>query len=152
MNEVLEYILEFEPALTYVKAVSDVVEQVGSAMNQVAGHMNQKKYDEAQKTLDAGLVAYAKVKPSFDALAGQRPGANFERFYSLAADNRALQQQVFDIGSVAIGQGSKTGEAQTPEYQASVKQWNALIGKYNDNIREMDRIVQEIVKEVRKRG
>ena len=152
LNEVLEYVLEFEPALTYVKAVSDVVEQVGDAMNDVAGHMNQRTYDEAQKTLDAGRAAYARVKPSFDALAGQRPGAHFEQFYSLAADNRALQQQVFDIGSVAIGQGPKSGETQTSEYQASVKEWNALIGKYNDNIREMDRIVQEIIKEVRRRG
>jgi hypothetical protein len=154
LNEVLEYVLEFEPALTYVKAVSDVVEQVRAAMNEVARHMNQRRYDDAQKTLNAGLVAYARVKPSFDALAGQRPGANFERFYALASGNRSLQQQVFDIGSVAIGQASKGSKTrtQTPEYQASIKQWNALINKYNANIGEMDRIVQEIVKEVRKRG
>jgi len=152
LNEVLEYVLEFEPALTYVRSVEDVVEQVGKAMNEVADHMNAGRFDDAQKTLDAGLVAYAKVKPSFDALGGQHPGANFERFYSLAAENRSLQQQVFDIGSVMIGQGSKDGKPQTPEYGASVDKWNALIGKYNDNIREMDRIVQEIVKEVRRRG
>ena len=152
LNEVLEYVLEFEPALTYVKAVSDVVGQVRGAMNEVAGHMNRQRYNEAQKTLDAGLVAYARAKPSFEALAGQRPGANFERFYALAGENRSLQQQVFDIGSVAIGQASKGGKTQSPEYQASIKQWNALVNKYNANIGEMDRIVQEILKEVRKRG
>ena len=127
MNEVLEYVLEFEPALTYVRAVSDVVDQVRGAMNEVAGHMNQQRYDEAQKTLNAGLAAYARVKPSFDALAGQHPGANFEQFYALAGENRSLQQQVFDIGSVAIGQASKDGKTQTPEYRASIKQWNALV-------------------------
>lgn len=152
LNEALEYVLEFEPALTYVKAVSDVVEQVRGAMNEVAGHMNQRRYDEAQKTLDAGLAAYARVKPSFDALAGQRPGPNFERFYALASENRSLQQQVFDIGSVAIGQASRDGKSESAEYQASIERWNALVNKYNSNIGEMDRIVQEIVKEVRKRG
>ena len=152
LNDVLEYVLEFEPALTYVKAVSDVVGQVGKAMNQVAGDMNQRKYDDAERTLEAGRAAYGRVKPSFDALAGQRPGANFERFYSLAAENRSLQQQVFDIGSVAIRQASGDSKIQTPEYQASIKQWNALVNKYNGNIREMDRIVEAIVKEIRKVG
>jgi hypothetical protein len=152
LNEVLEYVIEFEPALTYVKAVSDVVGQLRQAMNEVADDVNRHRYDEARKTLDAGRVTYARIRPSFDALAGQRPGANFERFYSLAGENRSLQQQVFDIASITLGQASKDGKNQTPEYEKSIEQWNALINKYNANIGEMDRIVQEIVKEVRKRG
>jgi hypothetical protein len=152
LNEVLQFVLELEPALTYVNAVWDVVGQVGQSMNGVAGQMNQQKYEEAQKTLDAGLAAYAGVKPSFDALAGQRPGANFERFYSLAGELRSLQQQLFDNGSIGIRLASKDGKTQTPEEKASIAQWNALIGKYNANIREMNRIVQEIIREVRTRG
>jgi hypothetical protein len=54
--------------------------------------------------------------------------------------------------SVAIGQTSKDGKSESPEYQASIERWNALVNKYNTNIGEMDRIVQEIVTEVRKRG
>ena len=92
------------------------------------------------------------MKPSFDALAGQQLSVNFERFYMLAAENRSLQEQVFEIGRVAIQQGTPSGESQTPEYVQSVDAWNALLNKYNANINEMNRLSDEIVKEARKSG
>jgi hypothetical protein len=152
LNDVLEYVLEFEPAVIHVKTVWDVVDQVGRSITDIAHNMNQRKYDEAQMILDAGQASYLKMKPAFDALAGLRLSVNFERFYTLAAENLSLQEQTFDVGRLAIGQGKASGEGQTPEYQQSVKAWNKLVAKYNANINEMNKLSDEIVKQAQKRG
>jgi hypothetical protein len=152
LNEVLDYVLEFEPAVTHVRTVWNVVDEVGRSVNQIAQNMNQRQFDEAQKVLDASRASYAQAKPSFDSLAGVELSMNFQRFYKLAAENRALQEQAIDVGSTGIQQGRVSGERQSPEYVASVKAWNEVMKKYNDNIREMNRLTNEIVNEARKRG
>jgi hypothetical protein len=152
LNDVLEYVLEFEPAVIHVKAVWDVVGRVGRSMTDVAHNMNQRKFDEAQQILDAGQASYLEMRPAFDALAGEQISVNFQRFYTLAAENRSLQQQAFDVGRKAIGQGRASGEEQSPEYRASIEAWNKLVQKYNSNIDVMNGLTDEIVKEARKRG
>jgi hypothetical protein len=125
---------------------------VGQSVNQVAQNMNQRQFDEAQKILDAGRASYAQAKPSFDSLAGVELSANFKRFYQLAAENRALQEQALDVGNAGIQHGRASGERQSPDYVASINAWNEVMSKYNANIGEMNRLTNEIVNEARKRG
>ena len=54
------YVLEFEPAMTHVKAVWDVVGQVGESINDIASNMNRQKFDEAQNILDAGQIVISQ--------------------------------------------------------------------------------------------
>jgi len=150
LNDILEYVLEFEPAVIHVKKVWEVVDQVGQSITDIAGKMNQQEYDDALKILDGGRAAFVKIKPEFDMLAGIRLSVNFERFYKLAAENRSLQQQMFDVGQVAIPQGKASGKSQTAEYQQSVQAWNKLVAKYNTNIREMNKLTDEIAKKAPK--
>jgi hypothetical protein len=150
LNEKLQYVLEFEPAVIHVKTVWDVVGKVGRSMNQVAQTINGRKFDEAQQMLDAGRASYLGLTPSFEALAGHQLSADFERFYQLGAENRSLQTRVFEVGEILIGQGKASGEKQSPEYRESVKKWNELVGMYNANNVEMQRLTDVIVKQVRK--
>jgi TIR domain len=152
LNDVLQYVLEFEPAVTHVKAVWDVVGKVGQSLNDVANNTNEKKFDEADKILEAGQASYLAMRPSFDALAGRQVSPQFERFYTLAAQNLSLEQQVFDVGRKGIRLGRAAGKEPTPEYEKSIEEWNALVAKCNANINEMNRLTEEIIKEARKRG
>jgi hypothetical protein len=152
LNDVLDYVLEFEPAVIHVKSVWKVVDEVGRSVNQIAQNMNQRKFDEAQKILDAGRASYAQAKPSFDSLAGVALSVDFQRFYKLAAENRALQEQALEVGNTGIQHGRASGERQSPNYVASIEAWNELMRKYNANIGEMNRLTNAIVNEARKRS
>jgi hypothetical protein len=159
LNEVLQYVLELEPAVAHVKNVWSIVDEVGKSMSSVAKNMNTGKVDEATSVLDAGQDTYASMRQSFDSLAGLQPSVNFQRFYKLASDNRTLQEQAFAAGRAWIRGGALSKDRQSPGYEASVKQWNGLVakwneivGKYNANIREMNKLTTEIVNEARRRG
>jgi len=150
LNDVLEYVLEFEPGVTHVRAVWDVVGTVAKSLSDIPGNMNARKFDEAERINEAGRTAYARMKPSFDGLAGREASPNFERFYALAGENRQLQEQLLEIVRTAVGQGKASGEQQSPEYGESIKKWNEVVAKYNASIDQMNRLTDEIVKEVRK--
>lgn len=157
LNDVLQYVLEFEPAVAHVKNVWSIVDEVGKSMSGVAQNMNQGKVDEATSVLDTGRTQYASVRQSFDSLAGLQPSANFQRFYKLAAENRVLQEQAFAAGRAWIGNGPLPKDRESPGYEASVKkwndlvgQWNDIIGRYNANISEMNRLTEQIVTEARR--
>jgi hypothetical protein len=143
----------------HVRNVWKIVDEVGKSMTGVAQSMNGRKVDEASSILDAGQVLYADMRPSFDALAGLRLSANFERFYTLADQNRSLQEQAFDAGRAWIRNGPVSDDRESSGYADSVKtwneavaKWNEIVGKYNTNINEMNRLTSEIVKETRRTG
>ena len=75
---------------------------------------------------------------------------DFERFYALATENRALQAQLLEIVGTGIREGKASGERQSPEYLKTVNAWNETLAKYNTNISEMNRLTEQIVKPVRK--
>lgn len=152
LNEVLDYVLVFEPAVTHVKTVWDVVDRVGKSANQAMQNMNQSKFAEAQSIFDAARASYLEAKPAFDSLGGVELSPNFQRFYKLAAENRALQEQFLEAGQAGIRYGKPSGESQSPEYVASIKRWNEVVQKYNANINEMNRLTNEIVTDARKKG
>jgi hypothetical protein len=159
LDEVLKYVLEFEPAVGYVKNVWNIVDQVGKSMNSVAHSLNAGKVDEATGILDAGQKLYADMRPSFDSLAGLQPSVNFQRFYKLAADNRALQQEAFAAGREWIRGGALSKDRQSPDYGASVKKWNErvakwndIVAKYNANINQMNQLTNQIVNEAQRTG
>ena len=150
LNDVLEYVLEFEPGVTHVRAVWDVVGTVGKSVGELPQHMNNNRYDEAEKIAESGTAAYLKMKPSFDALAGSQVSPDFERFYTLATENRDLQAQLLQIVGTGIREGKTAGERQSPEYLKAMSAWNETMTKYNANMTEMNRLSQQIVKAVRK--
>jgi len=159
LNDVLQYVLEFEPAFIHVKNVWNIVDEVGKSMTGVAQNMNAGKADEATGILDAGQALYADIRPSFDSLAGLQPSLNFKRFYKLAADNRSLQEEAFAAGRTWIRGGPLSKDRQSPDYPASLKKWNEsvarwneIVGKYNANITEMNKLTDVIVKEMRRTG
>jgi hypothetical protein len=157
LNDVLQYVLEFEPALAHVENVWRIVDDVGKAMSGMAEKMNAGKIDEASSILDGGQREYAGMRQSFDSLAGLQPSASFKRFYTLASENRTLQEQAFAAGREWIRNGAPPQDRQSAGYAAAVKnwnervaKWNAIVGKYNANINEMNRLTQEIAKEGRR--
>jgi hypothetical protein len=157
LNDVLEYVVEFEPAVSHVRNVWRVVGEVAASINGVASNANAKRFDEAVKILDAGEASYADLQASFDSLAGVRLSASFERFYKLAAENRLLQQQLFAAGRAWLHTGPALGDAQSAGYEQRLKEWNdavakwnEIISKYNTNAYEMNRLSDAIVKEVRR--
>jgi TIR domain len=157
LKDVLQYVLEFEPALAHVKNVWSIVDEVGKSMSGVAQNMNTGKVADATRVLDTGQDQYASMRQSFDSLAGLQPSANFQRFYKLASENRVLQEQAFAAGRAWIRNGARPQDRESSGYEASVKkwndlvgQWNNIIGKYNANINEMNRLTQQIVKEARR--
>jgi hypothetical protein len=159
LNDVLRYVLEFEPAFTHVRRVWNIVDEVGKSMTNVAQSMNEGKTAEATTILRAGEALYGTMRPSFDSLAAVQPSANFQRFYQLAAENRAAQEEAFKVGRAWIGGGAPNRDPQSPGYEEDVKKWNAavnrwneIVGKYNANIYEMNRLTSEIATEMRKRG
>jgi len=159
LNDVLQYVVEFEPAFVHVKSVWKIVDEVGKSMSGVAQNMNGRKVDEASSILDAGQVLYSDMRPSFDSLAGLKLSANFERFYKLADENRSLQEQAFGAGRAWIRGGPVSDDPKSSGYEDSVKKWNEavgkwneIVGKYNSNINEMNRLTSEIVKETRRTG
>jgi hypothetical protein len=159
LNDVLEYVVEFEPAVSHVRNVWKVVDAVVGSLNSFAQNMNGRKFDEAAQILDAGEASYADLRPSFDSLAGVRLSANFERFYKLAAQNRSVQQELFAAGRGWIGTGPALAAAEQAESEQQLKQWNEAVGKwneiiarYNTNVSEMNRLTTEIVKEIRRTG
>jgi len=85
-SDVLQYVLEFEPAVAHVENVWSIVDQVGKSMSGVAQNMNAGKVDDATSVLDTGQDQYASIRQSFDSLAGLQPSANFQRFYKLAGE------------------------------------------------------------------
>jgi hypothetical protein len=150
LNDVLEYVLEFEPGVTHVRAVWDVVGVVSKSIGELPQHMNNRRYDEAEKIAESGQAAYLKIRPSFDALAGSQVSPDFERFYTLATENLGLQAQLLEIVGTGIREGKTSGEGQSPEYLKTVNVWNETMTKYNANISEMNRLTEQIVKAVRK--
>ena len=159
LDKVLQYVLEFEPAVTHVKRVWSIVDEVGKSMSGVADNMNAGKSAEATTILDAGETLHGDMGRSFDALAGLQPSLNFQRFYKLAAENRTLQEQAFTAGRAFIRAGAPSKDTKSAGYEAEVKNWNELVGKWNDivgkynaNINEMNRLTQEIVNEARRNG
>jgi hypothetical protein len=159
LDKVLQYVLEFEPAVAHVKRVWAIVEEVGKSINGVAQNMNNGKTAEAAAILDAGQTLYGDMRRSFDSLAGLQPSLNFQRFYNLAAENRALQEQAFAAGRTWIRGGALSKDRKAPSYAAEVKkwnelvgQWNAIIGKINANINAMNQLTGEIVNEARRNG
>ena len=159
LNDVLRYVLEFEPAFTHVRHVWNIVDEVGKSMTGVAENMNEGKTAEATTILDAGEALYGTMRPSFDSLAAVQPSANFQRFYKLAAENRAAQEEAFEAGRAWIGGGAPNKDPQSPGFEENLKKWNEavnrwneIVGKYNANINEMNRLTSEIATEMRKRG
>jgi len=159
LDKVLQYVLEFEPAVIHVKRVWAIVDEVGKSMSGVADNMNAGKSAEATTILDAGETLYGDMRRSFDALAGLQPSVSFERFYKLAAENRTLQEQAFTAGRAFIRAGAPSKDTKSAGYEAEVKKWNELVGKWNDivgkyntNINEMNRLTNEIVNEARRNG
>jgi hypothetical protein len=98
LNDILQYVVEFEPAVSHVRNVWNVVDEVVGSLNSVAQNTNGRKFDEAARILDAGEASYADLRPAFDSLAGVRLSVNFERFYKLAGQNRSLQEELFAAG------------------------------------------------------
>jgi hypothetical protein len=159
LDDVLQYVLEFEPAVAHVRHVWNIVDAVGKSMTGVAQNMNQGKTPEATAILDSGQALYAEIRPSFEALAGLQPSANFQRFYKLAVENRALQEEAFAAGRAWIRGGALSKDTQSAGYETAVKKWNELVAKwneivrrYNANINEMNRLTSEIVADVRRKG
>lgn len=157
LNDVLQYVIEFEPAVTHVKHVWNVVEEVRTSLNGVAQNANNRAFDEATKILDAGEASYAALQPTFDSLAAVRLSVNFERFYTLAGQNRALQQELFPAGRSLIRVGGALGAPESAGYaerlttwNEAVAKWNEIIGRINTNVNEMNRLTEEIVKETRR--
>lgn len=158
LNDVLQYVLEFEPAVAHVRRVWNIVDEVGKSMTGVAQNMNEGKTAEATAILDSGEALYANMRPSFDALAGLQPSESFQRFYKLAAENRSLQDEGFAAGRAWIRGGALSKDRKSPGYEADVKRWNELVGKwneivgkYNANINEMNKLTNEIVNERRRK-
>ena len=52
LKDVLQYVLEFEPAVAHVKNVWSIVDEVGKSMSGVAQNMNAGKVDDATSVLD----------------------------------------------------------------------------------------------------
>jgi hypothetical protein len=159
LNDVLQYVLEFEPAVAHVRRVWSIVDEVGKSMTGVAQNMNEGKTAEATAILDSGQALYANMRPSFDSLAGLQPSVNFQRFYKLAAENRSLQDEGFAAGRAWIRGGALSKDTQSPGYESAVKKWNELVGKwneivgkYNANINEMNALTNEIVNQMRRKG
>jgi hypothetical protein len=159
LNDVLRYVLEFEPAVAHVRHVWKIVDEVGKSMTGVAQNMNQGKTAEATTILDSGQALYGEMRPSFDSLAGLQPSVNFQRFYKLAAENRSLQEEAFAAGRAWIRGGALSKDTKSPGYETGVKKWNELVakwngivGKYNANINEMNRLTNQIVNDMRQKG
>jgi len=146
LNDVLDYVLEFEPAMSQVKDVSTLMDTIGNAMSQAAQYMNRQDYDSAQRVLDAAGEIYALMKTQFERLAGRQLTVKFEQFYKLATENRSLQQQAIPMGREIVRRGKASREP-TPEYNASVDNWNRVVEQYNSNIREMNRLAEEMANE-----
>jgi len=159
LNDVLQYVIEFEPAVRHVKNVWAVVDQIGKALNEMGNSTNARRFDEALQTLAASEALYDKLRPSFDSLANVTLSAKFERFYKLAAENRVLQEQSFAAARAWIDTGPGIMNKEASDFKQKVKLWNDAVGrlneitdKYNGNVDEMNRLTAEIVKETRRTG
>ena len=159
LNDVLQYVLEFEPAVAHVRRVWTIVDEVGKTMTGVAQNMNGGQTAEATAILDSGQALYADMRPSFAALAALQPSARFQRFYTLATQNRSLQEEAFEAGRAWIRGGALSRDPQSPGHEAAVERWNAsvakwndIVGKYNANITEMNQLTSDIVNDARRKG
>jgi hypothetical protein len=157
LNNVLEYVLEFEPAVTHVKHVWNVMEEMRKSMNGVAENANSRKFDEAERILKAGEASYDSLQASFDALAGVKISVKFQQFYDLAGQNRVLERELFPAGRELIRVGAAIGDPQSAGYKerleawnGAVAKWNEIIGRINTNVNAMNRLTEEIVKETRR--
>ena len=54
LNDVLQYVVEFEPAVSHVRNVWKVVDEVVGSLNDAARKTNERKFDEATAILNAG--------------------------------------------------------------------------------------------------
>ena len=159
LNDVLQYVIEFEPALRHVNDVWNVVNKVADGLREMRSRTIARRFDEALKTLAASEALYDKLRPSFDSLANVTLSSKFERFYELAAENRVLQKQIFPAARAWIDTGPGIENKQAPDFEQkrrlwkeAIGRWNEILDKYNRNVNEMNRLTDEIVKETRRTG
>jgi hypothetical protein len=159
LNEVLQYVIEFEPALRHVNDVWSVVNKVADGLREMRSSTIAHRFDEAEKDLAASEALYDKLRPSFDSLATVTLSPMFERFYELAAENRVLQKQIFPAARAWIDTGPGIENKQAPDFEQkrglwkeAIKRWNEILDKYNRNVNEMNRLSDAIAKEKRRTG
>jgi len=147
LDEALKFVLEVEPARSHAEAVFEIINAIAQSLTSVATSLNQKKFDEVERLLDAAREAHARQTASFEALSGKQVSVSFEKFYELGVKNRSLQEQLFASGAECISQGRASGESQSPEYAKAIEKWNDLALRYNSNAGEMSRLTETILEE-----
>lgn len=150
LERVLRHVLIFEPSMAHVDALWEIVSGVAQLQNRLVGHLNSRHYDEAEEVLASGLAAHARQEQPFSRLAARRVAPDFERFYSLAAENRTLQIQAFDAAHDWIEAGHQG--ADVPTVNARIAVWNEAIRAYNANHREMQELTTTMAEEARNRA
>jgi hypothetical protein len=150
LEEALRNVIEVEPVLTNINRTTKIMDNVTDQINIVSGAINSRDYDAAEEGLKAARNEIDTTRPLLEDLGQrlsiQRFQEQFQKLYELVTANRDLQDKQLNLLETAISQGkSGADEARNK----TIQEFNEVTATFNTNIREVDRITEEIVSQLR---
>jgi hypothetical protein len=150
LEEALRNVIEVEPVLTNIDRTTKIMNNVTDQINKVSGAINSRDYDAAEEGLKAARNEIDTTRPLLEDLGQrlsiQRFQEQFQKLYELVTANRDLQDKQLKLLETAISQGkSGADEARNK----TIQEFNEVTAIFNTNIREVERIIEEIVSQLR---
>ncbi len=150
LEEALRNVIEVEPVLTNINRTTKIMNNVTDQINLVGDAINSRDYDAAEEGLKAARNEIDTTRPLLEDLGQrlsiQRFQEQFQKLYELVTANRDLQDKQLKLLETAISQGkSGADEARNK----TIQEFNEVTAIFNTNIREVDRITEDIVSQLR---
>jgi len=150
LEEALRNVIEVEPVLTNIKTTTEIMNNVTAQINIVVSAINSRDYDAAEEGLKAARNEIDTTRPLLEDLGQrlsiQRFQEQFQKLYELVTANRDLQDQQLKLLETAISQGKSGADEALDE---TIQEFNEVTATFNTNIREVDRIIEDIVSQLR---
>ncbi len=150
LEEALRNVIEIEPVLTNIDSTTEIMNKVTDQINIIGGAINRQDYEAAEEGLKAAKNEIEDTEPLLQDLRRrlgiQRFQEQFQQLYELVTANRDLQDKQLKLLETAISQG-KSGADE--KHDKTIQEFNEITATFNSNIREVDRIIEDIVSQLR---
>jgi hypothetical protein len=150
LEEALRNVIEVEPVLSNIKTTTEIMNNVTDQINIIGDAIDSRDYETAEEGLEAARNEIDNTQPLLEdfgqRLSIQRFQEQFQKLYELVTANRDLQDQQLKLLETAISQGKSGADEALDE---TIQKFNEVTATFNSNIREVDRITEEIVSQLR---
>lgn len=135
--------VEIDETIADLNTLVNILNEVISYVNSVGQSLNQKNHQAAEKNLENARKAFSKSDVSFERLGKKKSRAAFQNAYRLAQGARELQIQILTLAPTMI---SLRRSGDIDGYNKSVAKNNQLIWSYNEKIRQLGIVTNELKK------